>query len=322
MYALLSGLAKALVTNSALIVNWTHVDKYIKPPLFKCFQLNYTGNELSFSFKENETWTYPRDSSNTYKVAKNLAEFYRDNPPQGVTRLRFNEITAFFFEFGCNIKYYSTFLDYGLVAKETLQRAAQVLNVSRIVSNNETIDIAYRVGFELAHNILNLFWLPKTSLQQTIDSYVKQNFTGNFVIGMQLRYHYLTWEDSYVVFNCAKDLEANTKTKKPIKWFISSDNEAYIERIRQLFPGKVINANGSVTHINDDAKGYFRALLDLELLSQCDEYIMTGGSTFGFMASLRSGKYPYFVNGRFDSKKCQLFSFSNPSQTSIRDALF
>jgi hypothetical protein len=321
MFALLNAFTRALVTNSALIINWTHVDAYIEAPLYKCFQTNFTDNELSFSYMQNETWTYPRDSSNTYNPNKNLAKIYNDNPPEGITRLRFNEIGALFFDFALNTKYFPIFLDYGLVSNKTLQRAWEVLNASVIVTNRETLSSAYRVGFELAHNIINLFWLPTQLLQQKVDSYVKENFEGRFVIGIQLRYHYLTWEDTYVVLNCAKDLEKKSK-HKTIKWFISSDDEHYIERVRELFPHKVITAYGSIRHVNEDASGFQRALLDLELLSRCDEYIMTGGSTFGFMASLRSGRYPYYVNGRFEFKKCKLFSPDNPSQTAIHDPLY
>ncbi len=36
-------------------------------------------------------------------------------------------------------------------------------------------------------------------------------------------------------------------------------------------------------------------------------------STFGFVAAIRSGRYPLFFQGRMNSTKCERFTPSNPS---------
>ena len=44
-------------------------------------------------------------------------------------------------------------------------------------------------------------------------------------------------------------------------------------------------------HISDDPNGYYRTFLDVELLSKVnDELIITGGSTFGFVAAIKTQK--------------------------------
>ena len=101
---------------------------------------------------------------------------------------------------------------------------------------------------------------------------------------------------------------------KKVKWFIASDNSENLGKIKKLWPDKVIHANGSISHVYSNQKGYMRAFIDVELLALCDELIITGGSTFGFVSVLRNGRYPLFVNGKFNAKKCDRFSFANPSR--------
>ena len=77
--------------------------------------------------------------------------------------------------------------------------------------------------------------------------------------------------------------------------------------------------------MNDDPAGYEKAIIDVELLSRCDELIITGGSTFGFIAGMKSLKMPYYVNG-FDNdmKSCRRNSlgFRNFSKTPDNVAVF
>jgi hypothetical protein len=102
---------------------------------------------------------------------------------------------------------------------------------------------------------------------------------------------------------------------KSVKWFVTSDEEDKLSRLIANYSGKIFTSNGTIAHFVSSTKGYLRTLLDIELMSRADEIIITGGSTYGFMSSLKSGKYPLFVNGRVKAKKCERFSFSNPSLT-------
>jgi hypothetical protein len=93
---------------------------------------------------------------------------------------------------------------------------------------------------------------------------------------------------------------------------VLSDDEENLKRVEAMYPDKVIHAEGKISHVSKSAVGYERALLDIELLSRCDEIVVTGGSTFGFAGSLRSGRYPWYVNGRQHAKTCKMFKFSEP----------
>jgi hypothetical protein len=53
-------------------------------------------------------------------------------------------------------------------------------------------------------------------------------------------------------------------------------------------------------------------MLDVELLSLCDELIVTGPSTFGWVAAMKSLKLPLFINGHNRTEKCLRSKLSDP----------
>jgi hypothetical protein len=186
-----------------------------------------------------------------------------------------------FYDQACHVNFYPTFRHYGLVSDETLEKAFNILNRTEIITNNDTLNAVYRVGVELAHNILKTFWKPKPLITEQVDQIVDKHFKSVFVIGMQFRFWYLDWNDTFAFFECAKQIENSLTNNKTVKWFISADDEGNIEKIKKLYPGKVITASGKVTHVEGDSSGFSRALVDIELLARTDETIITGGSTFG-----------------------------------------
>jgi hypothetical protein len=96
---------------------------------------------------------------------------------------------------------------------------------------------------------------------------------------------------------------------------VVSDVEEIITKAKQQFPELVIHTTGTITHTSSSLKGFRRALVDIELLSRCNDFIITGGSSFGFTSSLRSRRYPWYVNGKINAKSCERFIFSRPSRT-------
>ena len=56
-----------------------------------------------------------------------------------------------------------------------------------------------------------------------------------------------------------------------------------------------------------------RAIVDVELLSKCNEMIITGASTYGMVAAMKSLRMPLYVNGNgFDMKKCARLNLGTP----------
>ncbi len=84
----------------------------------------------------------------------------------------------------------------------------------------------------------------------------------------------------------------------------------------------MIAGNGTLGHIVNNPDAYFRTILDVELLSRCDELIISGGSTFGFVAAMKRKKDPYFVNGNKNMSECLRHELAKPSVTNLNYAVF
>ena len=72
---------------------------------------------------------------------------------------------------------------------------------------------------------------------------------------------------------------------------------------------KLLYGLGKIGHIVEKANSYERTVIDTVLLSKCDVLIMTEGSTFGFLASMMSGRLNYATNGH---EECRQITMSMP----------
>ncbi len=133
-------------------------------------------------------------------------------------------------------------------------------------------------------------WIPKDKIMNKVNYYVNNLFKNYFMIGIQLRYHFLSDHNDTIKFlNCSFEIEANLSKTIPnfnskykgVKWFVTSDSEKVIERLKREYPKKIIVGEGAIGHIESNSNFYHRTILDVELLSRCDELVLTGGSTYG-----------------------------------------
>jgi hypothetical protein len=203
-----------------------------------------------------------------------------------------------FFETCSNPRYFQKLLDAGAVRQSTVDRARDIENRT----NEEQLDRLFQVGFETAHFVLKQAWPLKRNLSVLVDEYKRQHFDNSFVIGLQLRAEYVneTAGDVEKFVNCALGIESKVRTKKQVKWFVASDWGHIHPKISKLMPNRVVFCtNGSADH--DPGVQYsgvaVKAMLDIELLSLCDEMVLTGGSTFGFLSAIKALRLPYYVNG-------------------------
>ena len=155
---------------------------------------------------------------------------------------------------------------------------------------------------------MNKIWKPNEDIQKEIDFYLKKEFQSNYMIGIQLRYGrkedaiFLNGSADTIKFiECALQIEKDyyhtweNTSRKTVKWFIASDSEKNLNTILAKYPNKAFSSKGKVAHIAYYSEGYRRTIMDIELLSKCDELIITGGSTYGFIASMKMLKLPYFI---------------------------
>ena len=123
--------------------------------------------------------------------------------------------------------------------------------------------------------------------------------------------------DTLKFINCALQienayLEANEgKNFKQFKWFIATDLEEQLTKIKNDYPDRVVSASGKIAHVHFESDAYKRAIMDIELLSKCDELIITGGSTFGWIAAMKNLKLPFYINGQSSQmRKCERVNMS------------
>jgi hypothetical protein len=215
------------------------------------------------------------------------------------------------------------------VSANTVDRALDLLKDENVI-DDEKIEPLYQIGFEFAGHVLNNYWLLKENITQVVNNFIQKEFSGHYMIGLQMRFTYLDEHDAKVFISCAQMIEhLNEKIigDRSVKWFVSTDNKAvFDEQIKNLdrnYTEKIVRVEGNfVGHVAENSNAYERTLIDIELLSHCDEVIITGGSTFGFISSLKKQKIPFFVEGYRSMKECQIFKFFSPPRTPKGYAIF
>lgn len=70
-----------------------------------------------------------------------------------------------------------------------------------------------------------------------------------------------------------------TFPNKTIKWYVASDEWRPLKQLAEQFKDNIVLGTGVLGHTRLDPGSYERAILDSELLSRCDELIITGGSS-------------------------------------------
>ena len=219
-----------------------------------------------------------------------------------------------------NSIYFDKLLYYNLTKYQNVHAALHL-------EGRKKEEALFLIGYEVGGSLLNNFWLISSDLVRKIEFYTNEYFTpASYVIGIQLRYGdadlpYLNeYVDILKFINCAIYLEneylsSKRKSEKfNIKWFIASDSQSKLDLLLKEYERKAFASKGTLAHIKHNHLGYERSIIDVELLSKCDELIITGASSFGFIAAMKSKKLPYFING-FDKtmRRCQRMQFANPN---------
>jgi hypothetical protein len=287
MYSVITSLVIAILTDSAIVIRWNNIDKFIEEPAYLAFK-NYDleMNELSANYKTEEIFV-PRPVYG-WKIEKDMNALIKTKLPDNKNRFIYNQLIAYFFEICSNPIYYDKLLYYKLVSKNRIDSANEIIsnlnNYTNKVKTNVILDIGYQVG----GNLLNRMWIPKRDLLDLINSYYINHFFGNYVIGIQIREYYIHENiDLNTFIDCALMIEENVKTSLKynvkFKWFITSDSKSIIDKLisNHKMNKIIVVANGTIGHVELDKNAYQRALIDNELLSKCNEIIITGGSTFG-----------------------------------------
>jgi len=298
-------------------VQWPEIEPYVDLPI-QVFSNNLTFDE-GMNKSEFEKRFHHAAPAQSWSRTKNIEALIKTNVPESALRYLYIEIGPYFMELCSNPKYFSKLSYYNLVKNETINLALEAISTN--ASHIDKQERIFKIGFEVGGNLLNRMWQPKNSIKYDVRRFYEKYFRNNFVIGIQLRYHYLSHKDTEKFINCSLEIEKdyllNSKTSSSkfnsFKWFIASDSQGEIDEIVKNYPNKTFTTNEyALGHIVDNKQGFYRAMLDVELLSLCNEIIVTGASTFGWVAAMKSLKLPLFINGHGRSEQCLRSTFSDP----------
>jgi hypothetical protein len=316
----------AVTKKSSLFINWKNVDQYIKTPFPSGFYLNepqiFENRTQNKSLRVNDVRVATK---NAWQSVKNASLLYQALPT-GFDVYTIPIYHAIFFELASNPIHFDTLLELGLVSQEVISQAKILykLEKTKPVDNSIKVEVLYAIGYSLAHNTLKNIWVPNESKQLLINEYVEANFKSKYVIGMQMRFGFMKKPNDVTSFvNCALEHEKHVTERlqihgSSIRWFIAGDNEDDLESIRKGYPDRVITLNGSIGHISFTEVNYQRAIMDNELLSRCNELIITGGSTYGAVAAMRSGRLPLFFNVELNSTGCPRMNFTDLPKRGVK----
>jgi len=309
----------AILLEARLVTDWPEIDKYIQEPLYQAFNKTYHTKYSKITSAElihNAQWR------TAWSVNKDVELLSQQTIPDDKMIYYFNDFNAYFMEICCVPKYHQKLIDYGFVDENVVKRAQEALN-NKNISSELKQDIVFQVGFDVGHHLLKNFWKIDLKFQSFIEKFYNDHFKGNKVIAIQLRYHYINWEDTKVFIDCANTIENELKINN-IKWFITSDNNDNLRRIEADHKNKVIHTLDyfNKNQTNSMYAKYGSTILDNEMLGKSDFLIISGGSTFGFTGALRKEDLPFYVNGQRNQTKYRKLKFSEPSITNLGYAVF
>ena len=320
LYAMTSSLVIAILTDSALIIQWPGISKFVDEPLLKTFENFTQSNEFNTEYQNNTIYQVPLHQC--WQAKKNYRGLINTEIPLEKSRYQFKHWAAYFLELCSNPIYWNKLKYYGLVNNLTIDSAKNALS-KYSYSDEAKTNAVLQVGYEVGGNLINKIWIPKKEIRDLVGFYLNKHFKGYYMIGIQIRYIYLNeLDDTDTFIKCARhienefyqnDLINKKKYKNGVKWFIASDNEDYLKKLKLKYSNKAIVANGTIGFVEyKDMSGYKKAILDVELLSRCNKLIITGGSTFGMVAAFKMLKMPYFINGNIKMDSCKLINLSKP----------
>jgi len=137
---------------------------------------------------------------------------------------------------------------------------------------------------------------PITMIRDQVQAFRHRYFEGKYVLGLQMRSFFMRRHQLATFWQCALFLAQQSKRLfgREVVFFVATDQRSIKVRAKkELAPHSVVFTGGDVTRATED--GVQRALVDVMLLEDCHELIITAGSSFGRLAHGRSGRPPYVV---------------------------
>jgi hypothetical protein len=163
-----------------------------------------------------------------------------------------------------------------------------------------TMDVFY----PLSHFLFR----PVAAIRSWRDDFVATHFRGKFVVGLQVRSgsdftdHFMSPADWKIYHDCAEavvpepddgDGGESSQSPKDIIYFLATDTEEGrrmgIAALQSSLPKRDVLVSTKTFLLSNHPEGVQKALLDILLLSACDDRVSTAWSSYGYFAAGFSG---------------------------------
>jgi hypothetical protein len=176
---------------------------------------------------------------------------------------------------------------------ERIDRGAEQNAPRTIIGTDEQFYFARRVERTMprAHGfaLIDQYIRPQQHIREKVDAYVRANFDGAFMIGIHYRGTDKFKDAPRVPYERVQTavLDAiKTAGPTPYKLFVATDEEAFLDYMLDLFPGKVDyldmyrSVDGKPIDViqGDNRKKGEDAVMDCLLLSRCDYLVRTASN--------------------------------------------
>ncbi len=161
-------------------------------------------------------------------------------------------------------------------------------------------------GTSLYEQLSGFYLRPLPVITDRVREFREEKMQGKYVIGIQVRRardsgHFFLWEDQHLFWDCARmmrDRAAETQPL-PVVFFLATDSEQVAAEARKELGDDAVLTVAMATREPDTRgdEGWQNALVDNYVLSECDDMVVSGGSTFGYVAHGRADVIPMVVSG-------------------------
>eukprot|EP01012_Entosiphon_sulcatum_P020269 TRINITY_DN2524_c0_g1_i1.p1 TRINITY_DN2524_c0_g1~~TRINITY_DN2524_c0_g1_i1.p1 ORF type:complete len:301 (-),score=38.11 TRINITY_DN2524_c0_g1_i1:103-1005(-) len=143
---------------------------------------------------------------------------------------------------------------------------------------------------------------PQHELLQQRDEFIQRHYTGNYVIGLQVRTgHDFTdnfmLDNEWLLYkNCALG-DVPQALQNKIKFFVATDTQRGRDMALRIFGRNQTLFFGEFL-ISNNPRGVKQALLDILLLVASNDRVHTAWSTFGYTAAGMAGRPAWLVTAK------------------------
>jgi len=282
-----AGMAFAIATNRIALVDWYGV----------------TDNDIS---DIHQVYDSPSGLLLSYSQARGLWPSW--NGWRSEKLLIFDSTNTYNEQWGLNDIVCSHIED----EKHTVLRIITEQYITNFVERNSFVgEKLTQLQPALYQQLSSVFLRPIDAIMDRVENFAEEHFSNKYVIGMQIRRardsgHFFLWEDQHLFWECAmlmkkrkeRDLRRNNKDTQVV-YFLATDSELAKEEAMKVLGSDLVLTVDMDTRVPDTrgSEGWQNALVDNYLLSRTDDMIVSGGSTFGYVAHGRSDIIPNVVSG-------------------------